>query len=59
MPPPRGRQVLLLVGPGGGHADRHFAYALDHADPFGDADGAAGIERIKEVGTLQHLVVGG
>ena len=36
-----------------------FAHALNHADALGDADRAARIERIKEVGTFQHVVVSG
>ena len=51
--------ALLLVGPGGGDRDRHLAHALDHADALGDADGAARVQGIKEVGALQHLIVGG
>ena len=49
---------LLLIHPGLRHPHRQLAHALDHAHALGDADGAARIERIKEVGALQHVVVG-
>ena len=49
---------LLLIDPGLRHAHRQLAHALDDAHALGHADGAARIERIKEVGALQHLVVG-
>src|ERR1035438_6562498 len=48
----------LLVAPGGGDGDGHLAYPLDHADAFGDADGAPRIQRIKEVRALKHLIIG-
>src|ERR1019366_1497636 len=49
----------LLVAPGGGDGDGHLAYPLDHAHALGDADGAPCVQRIKEVGALEHLIVGG
>ena len=49
----------LLVDPGLRDAHRQLAHALNHADAFGDADGAARIERIKQVRALEHLIVSG
>src|ERR1017187_3460412 len=52
-------RFLLLVGPGLRHPHRDLAHALDDANALRHADGAARIQRIKQVGALEHMVVGG
>src|SRR5439155_1245481 len=52
-------RLLLLIGPGFGHRHGHLAHPLDHADALGHADRAPRIQRIKQVGALEHVIVGG